>query len=163
MFDFDGNDISWFYQPLRQPSTKQFRSYDMNTVKAYFSTSTQAARFLNAYPQRENYASWGENIVLINIWGWDPRWQISVSEEGHPLTYEFVYAEDPLHTLSYDIPRTVENGEITSSFRTIPTHHLVRVKASSPTSILEIEVTDPFGRVSRESMARPKAFTPDMD
>ena len=151
VFDLDGKDISWYYQPLQYPADKQFRCYDMNEIKAYFANNPGAARFLNAYPTRENYSKWGENLVLINIWAWDPRWNISVTENGKALEYEFVYTEDPLHTMSYDIPRTVENGEITSSFRTTPTHHMVRVKASGPSSPLEITVTDPFGRTYRET------------
>jgi hypothetical protein len=35
------------------------------------------------------------------------------------------------------------------------------VKASSPTSTLEIKVTDRFGNVYTESMKRPKAFSTD--
>lgn len=163
VFEVSGDGISWYFQPLRQPASKQFRTYDMNTVKAYFASSSGAAKFLNRYPSREDYASWGSDLVLINVWAWDPRWNIRVTENGKELPVEFICAEDPLHTISYDIPRTVENGEITSSFRTIPTHHLVRVKAGAPDTPLQITVTDPFGRVFTETMTRPKAFHTDMD
>ena len=163
VFEFNGDDISWYYQPLRQPTEKQFRSYDMNTVKAYFATNAGAAKFLNRYPDRENYASLGDDLVFINIWAWDSRWSVKVTENGTDLPVEFICVEDPLHTLSYDIPRTVENGELTSSFRTTSTHHMVKVKAGSPSSTLQITVTDPFGRVFTETMQRPKAFNTDMD
>ena len=162
VFDLDADGLSWYYQPLHYSSEKQFRSYDMNVVKEYFATSNQAAKFHNAYPSRETYSSWGEDIVLINVWAWDPRWTISVTENGQPLETEFVYVEDPLHTISYDIPRVFENGELTSSFRTTPTHHMVKVKTSGPGTSLVITVTDPFGRVSAETMDRPKIFNVDM-
>lgn len=62
------------------------------------------------------------------------------------------------NTLSYDAPRVAENGEYTSSFRTIATQHIFLVCASSATSTLEIEVEDSFGNVYRETMQRPRAF-----
>ena len=163
VFEFDGDNISWYYQPLRKPADKQFRCYDMNTVKQFFSTNPGAAKFLGKYPTRESYSSIESNVVLINIWGWDPRWSVSVTENGKRLQTEFVSIEDPLHTLSYDIPRTVENGEITSSFRTTPTHHMVKVKTGSPDSTLQISVTDAFGREYTEIMTRPKVFHADME
>lgn len=162
VFNIGGGDINWYYQPMHYPASKQFRTYDMNVVKHYFATSTQAAQFHNAYPSRETYSSWGDDIVLINVWAWDPRWTISITENGMPLEYEFIMVEDPLHTISYDIPRTVENGELTSSFRTTPNHHMIKVKTSGPDTSLEITVTDPFGNVSAETMTRPKAFNVDM-
>jgi hypothetical protein len=45
------------------------------------------------------------------------------------------------------------------SFITAPWIHFYRYATSSATSTIEIEVTDRFGNVSRETMTRPKAFT----
>lgn len=41
-------------------------------------------------------------------------------------------------------------------------HTLFVVEASAPDTTLEIEVTDSFGKVYRETMERPKAFCPMM-
>lgn len=41
-------------------------------------------------------------------------------------------------------------------------HTLFTVDASGPATTLEIEVTDSFGKVYRETMTRPKAFGPQM-
>lgn len=102
-----------------------------------------------------------ENAVLVNVWNWDPRWRVKVTENGAELPVTWKNIEDPLHTLSYDVPRTAENGEYTSSFRTLPTCHIFMVRASSATSTLEIEVEDQFGNIYRESMERPRQFTTD--
>ena len=93
----------------------------------------------------------------------DPKWTVSVKENGEELKVKQHYIEDPLHTISYDIPRTYTNGELTSSFRTIKTHHMFSVRASSATSTLEFTVTDGFGNVHTETMIRPKAFNADID
>ena len=30
------------------------------------------------YPDRNDYVNVGNNVVYINIWGWDPEWKVSV-------------------------------------------------------------------------------------
>ena len=66
---------------------------------------------------------------------------------------EKVTAKDPLHLIAY-------NGQTPGGgFGTSNTKHMFMVKASSPTSTLEVKVTDRFGNVYTESMARPKAFS----
>lgn len=102
----------------------------MNEVKAFVATDPAFASLYHAYPSRENYKGVPANAVLVNVWNWDPRWRVKVTK----------------------------NGELTSSFRTIPSHHLFMVVASSATSTLEIEVEDAFGNVCRETMERPRAF-----
>jgi hypothetical protein len=93
------------------------------------------------------------NYVYINVWNYDPKWEISVTENGTSLKVERVSAKDPLHLIAY-------NGQSpTGGFGTSVTKHLFRVQASSATSTLEIKVTDRFGNVYTESMKRPKAFS----
>ena len=69
------------------------------------------------------------------------------------------WTRDPLHIISYMVPRLNANNGTT--FETCLTYHMFRVKASSPTTTLEIKVTDRFGNVSTETMTRPKDFTTD--
>lgn len=162
VFDIDGKQVRWRYKGMNMPADRQFRAYDMNTVRDYFNTSPAVSKFLSVYPSRENYKGIGANQVLINVWNWDSGWQIEVTENGRALTVEQIRIEDPLHSLSYDIPRTASNGELTSSFRTIPTHHMFRVTASDASSPLVITVTDRFGVHYTQTMTRPKTFTIDM-
>jgi len=158
VFSADGAQLSWKYRSLSYGYEKQFRAYDMNQVKAFILSDPMYASFYHAYPSREKYSSIPANAVLVNVFNWDPRWQVKVTEDGKPLPVSWKYIEDPYHTLSYDAPRVAENGEYTSSFRTIATQHIFLVCASSATSTLEIEVEDSFGNVYRETMQRPRAF-----
>ena len=158
VFSADGEEISWKYRSLAYGYDRQFRAYDMNEVKAFVATDPAFASFYHAYPSRENYKSIPANAVLVNVWNWDPRWRVKVTENGTELPIRWTRIEDPLHTLSYDAPRVAKNGELTSSFRTIPSHHLFLVTASNATSTLEIEVEDAFGNICRETMERPRAF-----
>ena len=58
-----------------------------------------------------------------------------------------------------DAAPSVAGAVPTSSFVTDPTTHLFKAVASSPTSTLEIKVTDVYGNVYTETMQRPKEFT----
>lgn len=163
IFTNNEKDVKWQFKSMKYDISKQFRTYDMNSIKSYIETDIMVPVFFNKYPNRETYSSFGKNDVLINVWNWDPRWTITVTENGVALPLTQHYLEDPLHTISYDIPRTFANGELTSSFRTIKTHHIFSVKASSESSTLEITATDGFGNVHQETMVRPKVFNVDMD
>ena len=163
VFTNNNKDVKWQYKAMKYDLSKQFHTYDFNVIKECFETDPRVRRFFQVYPSREKYTSFGENDVLFNIWNWDPTWTVSVKENGVDLPVKQHYIEDPLHTISYDIPRTYSNGELTSSFRTIKTHHMFSVRASSATSTLEFTVTDGFGNVHTETMIRPKEFNTDMD
>ena len=155
----DGNELSWKYRSFAYGYDRQFHAYDMNKVKERIASDVMYASLYNAYPSREKYTSIPANAVLVNVWNWDPRWRVKVTENGTELPVTWKNIEDPLHTLSYDAPRTADNGEYTSSFRTIPIHHIFMVTASSASSTLEIEVEDQFGNVYRETMERPRQFS----
>ena len=68
-------------------------------------------------------------------------------------------ALDPLHIISYIAKRFDQNSE--PSFSPITSGHMFKYKAASATSNLEIKVTDRFGNVYTETMARPKTFDTD--
>jgi len=163
VFTNNGSDVKWRWKGMKVDAGKQFRSYDMNVVKNLYDTDASVKAFLQKYPLRSRYAACKANTVYINVWNWDSGWQISVKENGQPLTVTQIRAEDPLHNLSYDIPRTASNGSLTSSFATYNTTHIFSVEAASATSTLEIEVKDRFGVPYTESMTRPKAFTTHME
>lgn len=163
VFTNNNSDVKWQYKAMKYDLSKQFHTYDFNVMKQCFETDQKIRRFFQVYPSREKYTSFAANDVLFNIWNWDPTWTVSVKENGVELSVKQHYIEDPLHTISYDVPRTYTNGELTSSFRTIKTHHMFSVRASSATSTLEFTVTDGFGNVHTETMKRPKAFNVDMD
>ncbi len=163
VFINNGSDVKWRWKGMKVAADKQFRSYDMNVVKNHYASDASVKAFLKKYPLRSQYAACKANTVYINVWNWDSGWEISVRENGQPLTVTQVRAEDPLHNLSYDIPRTASNGSLTSSFATYNTTHIFSAEAASATSTLEIVVKDRFGTTYTETMTRPKAFTTHME
>ena len=155
VINVSGTDFKWKFKGTGRDSDYQFRTYDRNEIAltgdAYVASGKDKAKFEEAVGDWKNVDK--GNYVYINVWNYDPKWEISVTENGTSLKVERVSAKDPLHLIAY-------NGQSpTGGFGTSVTKHLFRVQASSATSTLEIKVTDRFGNVYTESMKRPKAFS----
>ncbi len=161
VFAVKGNDVKWQYKAIGIDAERQFTTFDMNKVKEYWATNTtaQAAFAGTVIPNRVNdYADVGSNVVYINVWDFEPDvWSLKVKEGGTELTVTQVWKYDPLHTISYDIPRAAKGS--TLSFPSTYPSHMFAVTASSPTSTLDITVTDRFGKTYTEKMSRPKELT----
>lgn len=160
VWEIEGKDMKYYYKSMGYEKDYQFRSYDMNNVHitadkfAPKSTNEKMAVFAGVYANPSN-----NNEVLLNVWGYDTKWEIEVKENGNSLDVQRINAKDPLHIISYEAQRLNVGAEPTSSFVTNNTAHLFKVKASSATSTLYIKVTDRFGKVYTETMERPKEFT----
>jgi hypothetical protein len=164
VFEVNSQDIKWYYKGIGLSKLKQFRTYDMNSVKAFFSQSEVSAVMEKLSGNRkDDYASLVNNSVLINIWNYDPAWKIEVKENGNKLSTKQVYLKDPLHTIAYDYPRMRDNGSVTDGFTTGNNPHMFQVIAASATSTLEITITDRFGNAYTETMTRPKQFVLSME
>ena len=160
----NGKTLSWQYKAAGYPIDYQFRTYDRNEISITAETWIPKANeahvdILNEYNTQWRSTDTG-NYVYFNIWNYDPSWKIEVKEtetgKTLPATRMGLY-RDPLHIISYMVPRLNGNNGVT--FETCQTYHMFRVQASSPSTTLEFKVTDRFGNVSTETMTRPKAFT----
>lgn len=161
LLDVAGTGFKWQYKATGSHVDYQFRTYDRNEIHLtdakYVPNSNGTYKF--------EPSIWGSantsNEVYINVWNWDPSWTVEVSENGTPLTVSRIISgeKDPLHLIAYTAKRINKNSKPT--FETTTTGHLFKVTASSPSSTLDIKVTDRFGNVYTETMTRPKAFTTD--
>ncbi len=159
VFEVNGRDISWYYKSVGLDKSKQFRSYDMNEVKAFYSLPEVSNILTQLSGNRLNdYSSIKENDVLVNVYFYDTDWTIDVKEDGTSISANRVFIRDPLHTYTYDYLRQRDNGSVTDGFVTNNNAHMFLVKTKSPSSTLDITVTDRFGNVYTETMTRPKEF-----
>lgn len=165
IFTFDGRDIRWIYKTIGEEESRQFHAYDMNTVKPVLGTAQNKA-LLAKYSSRDNagddYGEVAENTVFINVWNYDPQWTIRVTEAGAELPVKRVFQRDPLHTLTFDLPRVQKGLEANADWASLQSAHMFSVTASSAASTLEISVTDRFGTTYTETMTRPKAYDINM-
>ena len=163
VWNMDGKNMQWYYKGTGVAKDCQFRTYDLNethiTAARYAPNTTdeKLAPYAGSYAQKRT-----DNKVLINVWNYDEKWKVEVSENGKPLEVKRVSAKDPLHIISYEAKRLDKGATPTSSFETVTTAHMFEVTASSAQSTLDIKVTDRFGNVYTEQMVRPKALSCDM-
>ena len=153
----DGTDFKWKFKGTGRKQEYQFRTYDRNTIALTADKYASGADDWGKLCFISSAGDWvnpnSSNYVYINIWNYDPLWNIEVKEGGNVLKVERVTERDPLHLIAY-------NGKNpTGGFGTTLTKHMFRVQASSANSTLDIKVTDRFGEIYRESMKRPKEFS----
>ena len=169
VWDVSGTNIQWIYKATGASEDYQFRSYDLN--KVHFSLADvplmpsdisatvkkKYQQYVDAYP--ENTA----NEVLINIWNWNPRWTLTVTDEkGNNLTPTAVWAYDPLHIAAVSVKRFNSSSlSSTPNFITEKFPHFFKVKAGDADTDLTITVKDEFGHTWTEEMQRPKEFNTD--
>ena len=149
VFEVDGRDIRWHYKGIGLEDDYQFRAYDMNEVLKNERIRSSGDFTPEGTAGGMNDAC-GENDILVNIWGWQPDWNVRVTENGQQLRGVHVIGKDPLHKITYT--------RSTVPFQTAYNPHMWRYRASGPSTTVRIEVTDSFGRTSSETMMRPKAF-----
>lgn len=167
IWDVSGTKLQWIYKATSTSENYQFRSYDLN--KVHFSladvplmpTDISASvkkkyqQYVDAYPVNSN------NEVLINIWNWNARWTLTVTDEkGNQLTPTAVWAYDPLHIAALTVKRfNSASLSSTPNFITEKFPHFFKVKVGDANTDLTITVKDEFGHTWTEEMQRPKEFT----
>lgn len=163
VWNMSDRNMDWYYKGLGKPRNYQFRAYDLNEVKitaAKFAPNSTDAK-LKGYTNGYEVGS-DKNEVLINVWGYDPKWQVNVTENSVPLKVSRVSAYDPLHIVSYAAMRLNDNATPSKGFMTSASSHFFKATARSASSTLNIKVTDRFGNVYEEAMVRPKEFSTQM-
>ena len=157
IMDWSGKEYTSLYKGTGKSTDFQFRSYDRNSIKVDTTGIKYAKAFATTLSQRGQYnVASTANEVILNVWDWDERWKVEVTENGTPLTVTKMSSYDPLFFLTYCSYRFKSTEK--PSFNADLTGHLFKVKASSANSTLEIKVTDDEGRTYTESMQRPKPF-----
>lgn len=170
VWDISGTDLQWMYKATGRQEDYQFRSYDLNNVhfsladvpqmpaNVSASVKNKYMQYVDAYPANSN------NEVLINIWNWDSRWTLTVTDEaGKNLIPTEVWAYDPLHIAALSVKRfNVASLTSVPSFVTEKFSHFFKVKVPDADTDLLITVKDEFGHTWTEDMQRPKEFSTDV-
>lgn len=159
----DGKNMETRFKGTAHPDNYQFRSYDRNSIcltpdNCGIKDEEAAASFTADMKKYGGYYySNSDNKVILNVWDTDDNWKVSVTENGKALSVKKVSYYDPLFLLTYVAKRYIEGKSV--SHLPSNTSHFYEVTASSPTSTLEIDVTDDEGRTYHETMTRPKPFS----
>ncbi|MBO4446515.1 MAG: calcineurin-like phosphoesterase C-terminal domain-containing protein [Bacteroidales bacterium] len=172
IIDVNGTSLNWIYKGYKEDDDFQFRVYDRNEVclaPAQWIPSCTNEEALTIWNQR---VSWyleprTDNLVVINVWDWDPEWTVEILEGSTPLEVEHVALDsshdaermDPLFLATYEANAFNANKTSAGSFRAFPYAHIFRAQASSSTSTVTVKVTNRFGRVFTKTIQRPYVFS----
>ncbi|MBR3074166.1 MAG: calcineurin-like phosphoesterase C-terminal domain-containing protein, partial [Bacteroidales bacterium] len=151
----NGTECTHYYQAACQPREYQFRAYDMNKVKKVISSDRSTESGYSKY--YNHIQSYGDNVILVNVWDYDDDWKVEISENEAPLDVAEVGVYDPLHIEAMTIPRLNKNSG-TTTFSTAKWRHFFQATASAPDTPVTVKVTDRYGKVYTETMNRPKEF-----
>lgn len=165
IWNINGKNISRIYKAIGHDQNYQFRAYDLNKVAFSLddvpSMPKDDSKIMAAYMKYANaYPGNNDNEVLINVWNWNPRWNIKVTtEQGNQLPVRQVWAYDPLHIAAMTVKRfNSSNLKSVPNFITEEYTHFFKVKAPDATSEIKITITDDCGNTYSETMKRPQDF-----
>ena len=158
----NGDELQWYFKPIHE-GDRQMRLYDMNTVKSFYKTNATMRGILRDYPSRVNYGNIEDNTVMFNVFAYNSKWRIDVSEGDTQLRYTRVYTEDPYHTLTYDVPRYAAVGYYSTSYITNSSTHLFRAQASTSTQPITVRAIDEFGNIYLKTIQRPHPYSLEME
>lgn len=140
---------SHLYKGYNLPIDYQIRAYDLNNVVV-----TEPNLDLdNAYKAGAN-----TNVVLANVWGYEPGATVKMFEDGNELTVKRVRAQDPYLLAKFLQPIKADVAtwpSWNSSMNAERTAHMFRAQASTADKPITIEFTDITGRKFTTVLKRP--------
>lgn len=158
VMEIDGDKIEWRFVPYEYPANMQYKAWDVNTLKMFFSTDTEALTFQRHLPKWGKYEKLPDNSVLIQVWAWDPNGKLTVRENGKELAVKDVWEVHPDYYAMTAIQKGEWQGDYKKGLREPKKARMFLVKASSPDTPLEISYTDAFGRTDSRTFSRPHFF-----
>ncbi len=158
LYDIDGKTVASEYIGTDREDNKHFRVYDMNTVRDYYRDEEAPRAMLEVCRNRTDYAEIADNTVYVNVFDYDNDWLVEIFEGDRPLEVRRIVAEDPLHTLAYDLPVFALSNKVPGVFATTPTSHIFEAVTADADTPVTVRVTDGRGRVFTETVERPRAF-----
>lgn len=120
VYEVNDNDVTWFFKSAGHPKEYQFRAYPLGCYTEY------------------------PNDVIVNVWNWDVKWKVEWLENGvlmgdlsringHDFAAKKLCADKEKLEFKWITPMTNE--------------HMFRAPIKNQKALIEIRVTDRFGRV----------------
>ena len=158
VFDVEGDKISWHHRS-ENGERKPFRIYDMASVGEYYRNNLDIQNLLREYPKTFiNYDTKDfAKYIYINLWGQEKGAKLEVFEDNRPLRVRQIYQADPLYVAT-SATLSLKHSRKKPRMSRNNCQHLFRVQRTSPTSVIRVRTTDPFGVVCEEIFVGKKEF-----
>jgi len=146
IWNLSGSQPAHIFKGFQLPADYQIRAYDLNTMTVSDRSITSAY-----YPGTADNV----NVVLANVWAYEPGCTVKMFENGQELTVKRVKVVDPYLIRNYLEPIKKEYGELNSGMDPEATAHMFRAQASTADAPVTIEFTDLSGRKFSTVLNRP--------
>ena len=83
--------------------------------------------------------------VVVNIWNWDPNWQVVWYEDG-----KYQGAMNQFYSFNPDYLQWLNGRRAVADYAPVRTNYYFSAKPSSKAKEIRVEVTDRYGHVYRE-------------
>lgn len=162
VFDFNGKEVSWHYRTEKN-TTKPFRAYDMTSVGKYYRDHLEVQNLLREFPKSFINYDTPEfaKRIYVNWWGYEPNAKLEIFEDNTPLRVRQAHQMDPLYVVNSPAI-TLKNSRKRPKLSRKNCAHFFYAVRTSPTSVIKIRTTDPFGRVHEEVFVGHKPFSQHM-
>lgn len=122
VYEFDGDGLTWYYKAADHPRSRQFTAYGVGEDRRR------------------------PDAVTVNVWNWDPAWQVVWYENGEPRGPMTRYTGYDASIYDY-VARYSEHFKH-KNIGADRTEHLFYALPASPDAHIRVEVRDRFGRLS---------------
>jgi len=146
IWDLSTSKFSHTYQGFAMGKDYQMRVYDLNCVEIADTTLTKD--YKSGDPANRN-------VILANIWAYEPGCTVAMYENGKKLDVKRVIAKDPMHFMLRAMPLKKEGVKINKSFMPESTAHMFRATASHPDTDITVVFTDLYGHTFTSTLKRP--------
>jgi hypothetical protein len=136
VYEVNGSDIQWYYKPVGQERTHQFRVYPVGAVKE----------------KPEAFA--------VNVWNWDPQWRVEWFEDGKNMGA--MKQEISFDPLSVELHLGAEKPAKRAWVDPVLTDHMFFAQASQASKKITVQVTDRFKNVYKQEIEMAKLLNPSL-
>jgi len=159
MFYFYGDSVTWRFKGLEKDNNGQFHVYDGNSVRNFWKTDATMKALCAANSALDSYASLEDNVILVNVFNYDPKWKVEVFEGNSTTSLKVVgySCRDIYHILAYDYYYYMKNKSAGST--TSEHFHTFKAVAKEATTPITVRVTDRFGNIYERTIERPQAIS----
>lgn len=145
IWDFSGKEPTHLFKAFNEPADYQIRAYDLNKMFVKDKEITEA--YLPGNPENRN-------VVLANVWAYEPGCTVRMFENGKELDVKRVRAIDPYLVSTYLEPIKAEYKDLTKLFKPEQSAHMFRAQTATATSPVTIEFTNRSGRKFTSTLNR---------
>ncbi len=146
IWDFSTPEPLHTYKGFAMSPDYQMRIYDLNCMEIGDTTITK---------EYMPGARANRNVILANVWAYEPGCKVRILEDGRDLEVTRVKARDPLHFMLRAIPLTAAGVNVNKALMPENTAHMFRARASRPDTPVTVEFTDLNGRTFTTTLSRP--------